>query len=111
MLLILTDIDLNFDKVYVMRKMRDMKQQVALVTGSNRGIDFEIAKQLAMKKIEVILTSRDSANGEAAVRKIARDGVKKVVAMKLDVSNQVSVDNLLDKVEKTFGRLDRKSVV
>ena len=86
--------------------MRDMKQQVALVTGSNRGIGFEIAKQLAMKKIEVILTSRDSANGEAAVRKIARDGVKKVVAMKLDVSNQVRVDNLLDKVEKTFGRLD-----
>ena len=86
--------------------MRDMKQQVALITGSNRGIGFEIAKQLAMKKIEVILTSRDSANGEAAVRKIARDGVKKVVAMKLDVSNQVSVDNLLDKVEKTFGRLD-----
>jgi NAD(P)-dependent dehydrogenase (short-subunit alcohol dehydrogenase family) len=86
--------------------MRDMKQQVALVTGSNRGIGFEIAKQLAMKKIEVILTSRDSANGEAAARKIVRDGVEKVVAMKLDVSNQVSVDNLLDKVEKTFGRLD-----
>jgi NAD(P)-dependent dehydrogenase (short-subunit alcohol dehydrogenase family) len=84
-----------------------MKQQMALVTGSNRGIGFEIAKQLAMKKIEVILTSRNSANGEAAVRKLARDGVKKeVVAMELDVSNQVSVDNLLDKVEKAFGRLD-----
>jgi NAD(P)-dependent dehydrogenase (short-subunit alcohol dehydrogenase family) len=84
----------------------DMKQQMALVTGSNRGIGFEIAKQLAMKGIKVILTSRNSANGEAAVRKLARDGVKKVVAMELDVSNQVSVDNLLDKVEKTFGRLD-----
>lgn len=86
--------------------MRDMKQQVALVTGSNRGIGFEIAKQLSMMKIQVILTSRDSANGEAAARKIARDGAKKVVAMKLDVSNQVSVDDLLDEVEKTFGRLD-----
>jgi NAD(P)-dependent dehydrogenase (short-subunit alcohol dehydrogenase family) len=83
-----------------------MKRQVALVTGSNRGIGFEIAKQLSMKNIEVILTSRHSANGEAAARKIARDGAKKVVAMKLDVSNQVSVDNLLDEVEKTFGRLD-----
>jgi NAD(P)-dependent dehydrogenase (short-subunit alcohol dehydrogenase family) len=86
--------------------MRDMKQQVALITGSNRGIGFEIARQLSMKKIEVIITSRDLANGEAAARKIARDGAKKVVAMKLDVSNQVSADNLLDKVEKTFGRLD-----
>src|ERR671922_2600041 len=84
-----------------------MKQQMALVTGSNRGIGFEIAKQLAMKKIEVILTSRDSASGEAAVRKLARDGVKKeVVAMELDVSNQVSVDNLSNEVEKTFERLD-----
>ena len=83
-----------------------MKQQVALVTGSNRGIGFEIAKQLAIKKIQVILTSRNSANGEAAVRKLARDGVKKVVAMELDVSNQVSVDSLLDEVEKAFGRLD-----
>jgi len=81
------------------------EKSVALVTGSNRGIGFEIAKQLSMKKIEVILTSRDSANGEAAARKIARDGAK-VVAMKLDVSNQVSVDNLSYEVEKTFGRLD-----
>ena len=85
---------------------RDMKQQIALVTGSNRGIGFEIAKQLAMKKIEVILTSRNSDNGEAAVRKLARDGVKKVVSMELDVSNQVTVDILFDKVERTFGRLD-----
>jgi NAD(P)-dependent dehydrogenase (short-subunit alcohol dehydrogenase family) len=83
-----------------------MKQQVALVTGSNRGIGFEIVKQLAMKKIEVILTSRNSANGEAAVRKLAKDGIKRVVSMELDVSNQISVDRILDKVEKSFGRLD-----
>jgi NAD(P)-dependent dehydrogenase (short-subunit alcohol dehydrogenase family) len=82
-----------------------MKEQIALITGSNRGIGFEIAKQLAMKKIQVILTSRNSANGEAAVRKLAKDGVNKVVSMELDVSNQVSVDKLSDEVEKTFGRL------
>jgi NAD(P)-dependent dehydrogenase (short-subunit alcohol dehydrogenase family) len=83
-----------------------MKQQIALVTGSNRGIGFEIAKQLAMKDIKVILTSRNSANGEAAIRKLVRDGVKEVVSMELDVSNQVSVDSLLKEVEKTFGRLN-----
>jgi NAD(P)-dependent dehydrogenase (short-subunit alcohol dehydrogenase family) len=83
-----------------------MNRQVALVTGSNRGIGFEIANQLYMKNMEVILTSRHLANGEAAARKITRDAARKVAAMKLDVSNQVSVDNLLDEVEKTFGRLD-----
>jgi NAD(P)-dependent dehydrogenase (short-subunit alcohol dehydrogenase family) len=86
--------------------MRDMKQQVALVTGSNRGIGFEIAKQLALRKIQVVLTSRNPTNGEAALRKVTRDGVKKVVFMQLDISNQVSVDNLSNEVEKTFGRLD-----
>src|SRR5918992_1145871 len=86
--------------------MRDMKQQVALVTGSNRGIGFEIAKQLALKKIQVVLTSRNPTNGEAALRKLTRDGIKKVVFIQLDVSNQVSVENLSNEVEKTFGRLD-----
>ncbi len=83
-----------------------MKQQVALVTGSNRGIGFEIAKQLALNKIQVVLTSRNPTNGEAALRKLTRDGIKKVVFMQLDVSNQVSVDSLSNEVEKTFGRLD-----
>lgn len=83
-----------------------MKQQVALVTGSNRGIGFEIVKQLAMKKIDVILTSRNTASGEATVRKLAKDGVKKVVPMELDISSQVSVDRILEEVEKSFGRLD-----
>jgi NAD(P)-dependent dehydrogenase (short-subunit alcohol dehydrogenase family) len=85
-----------------------MKQQVALVTGSNRGIGFEIAKQLAMKKIQVVLTSRNPANGEVALKNLTRDGggIKKAVFMQLDVSNQVSIDSLLNEVEKTFGRLD-----
>ena len=86
--------------------MRDMKQQVALVTGSNRGIGFEIAKQLALKKVQVVLTSRSSTNGEAALRKVTRDVVKKVVVRQVDVSNQISVENLSNEVEKTFGRLD-----
>jgi NAD(P)-dependent dehydrogenase (short-subunit alcohol dehydrogenase family) len=83
-----------------------MKQKVGLVTGSSRGIGFEIVKQLAMKEIEVILTYRSPADGEAAVMELAREGIKKVTSMKLDVSNQVSVDSILEEVEKTFGRLD-----
>jgi NAD(P)-dependent dehydrogenase (short-subunit alcohol dehydrogenase family) len=84
-----------------------MRLQVALVTGSNRGIGLEIVKQLAMKQITVILTSRNADHGEAAIRKLAKeDVIKKVVPMELDVSNQASVDRILGKVERTFGRLD-----
>jgi NAD(P)-dependent dehydrogenase (short-subunit alcohol dehydrogenase family) len=86
--------------------VKDMKEHVALVTGSNRGIGLEIVKQLATKQITVVLTSRNSAKGEAAVRKLAKDGIKRVVPMGLDVSSQASVNRILDKVEKTFGRLD-----
>lgn len=86
---------------------RYMRLQVALVTGSNRGIGLEIVKQLAMKQITVILTSRNADHGKAAIRKLAKeDVIKKVVLMELDVSNQASVDRILDKVERTFGRLD-----
>jgi NAD(P)-dependent dehydrogenase (short-subunit alcohol dehydrogenase family) len=59
-----------------------------------------------MKEVEVIFTYRSQADGEAAVRKLARDGIKNVTSMELDVSNQPSVDSILDEVEKTFGRLD-----
>jgi NAD(P)-dependent dehydrogenase (short-subunit alcohol dehydrogenase family) len=63
-------------------------KRVALVTGANRGIGFEIARQLAAAGVDVVGTSRDRGGGEAAARKL---GVRFVT---LDVEDRSSVDAL-----------------
>ena len=40
-----------------------MTGKVAIVTGGNRGIGFEICRQLAQQAVHVVLTSRDAAKG------------------------------------------------
>ncbi len=80
-------------------------QRIALITGANRGIGFEICKQLAQKKIKVILTARDEAQGKAAVQKLVKEGLD-AVFYQLNVSDSTSIKSLADYVLKEFGRLD-----
>lgn len=82
-----------------------MNQQIALVTGANRGIGFETCRQLARRDVQVILTSRDVAKGEAAVKQLAAEGLT-VAYHQLDVSDPDSIGRLRDFVETTYGRLD-----
>ncbi len=80
-------------------------QRIALITGANRGIGFEICKQLAQKKIEVILTARDESKGKAAFQKLVKEGLD-AVFYQLNVSDSNSIKSLADYVLKEFGRLD-----
>ncbi|SEM67160.1 NAD(P)-dependent dehydrogenase, short-chain alcohol dehydrogenase family [bacterium A37T11] len=65
----------------------------AIVTGANKGIGFEIVKQLVQNGFFVYLGSRDINNGVSAVEKLKAEGISNVEAIVLDVSNQASVDN------------------
>lgn len=67
-----------------------MTQQIAVVTGGNRGIGLEISRQLAKKGIHVILTSRNAAKGQAAVDELGKEGLS-VEHHALDVASSESI--------------------
>lgn len=79
--------------------------RVALVTGGNRGIGKEIARQLASKGLTVIIGCRDEAKGKAAADELAAAGTP-VRAETVDVSDRQSIGALMDRVERAYGRLD-----
>ncbi|KAF7846814.1 hypothetical protein BT93_L3706 [Corymbia citriodora subsp. variegata] len=80
--------------------------RVAVVTGANKGIGFEICKQLASNGVFVVLTARDVDRGNEAIEKLASIGISNVIFHPLDVVDGTSVRSLVDFVKARFGKLD-----
>nr|GLL35298.1 carbonyl reductase [NADPH] 1-like [Ipomoea trifida] len=78
---------------------------VAVVTGGNRGIGFEIAQQLGMHGLTVIFTSRDTSVGEEAA-KVMREGGLKVAFHQLDIVDPSSIESFSTWLKEQFGGLD-----
>ncbi|KAI3937385.1 hypothetical protein MKW92_024973, partial [Papaver armeniacum] len=79
----------------------------AVVTGANKGIGFEICRQLATKGISVVLTARDVTKGLEAVEKLKNSyGLSNVVFHQLDLMNPVTLPSLADFIRTHFGKLD-----
>ncbi len=78
---------------------------VALVTGANRGIGLEVARQLARRGMTVVIGAREAAKGEAAVEELTSEGLEARVVV-LDVADGASVGRLAAEIESGFGRLD-----
>ena len=79
-----------------------MTAPVIVVTGANRGIGFEISRQLAARGAQVVLTARDPAAGKAAAEKLPERGR----FHPLDVNDDASAAALRDFLAKTFDRCD-----
>lgn len=79
--------------------------KIALVTGANRGLGYETCRQLALRGLEVVLTSRNISDGREAVARLHEMGVE-VAYHALDVSDPGQVLTLQRDIEREFGRLD-----
>ncbi|KAI5059057.1 hypothetical protein GOP47_0025376 [Adiantum capillus-veneris] len=78
---------------------------IALVTGGNKGIGFEIVKKLAQQGLTVILTARNDEKGLDAAAKLKSQGLN-VVFHRLDVLSSTSISQLADWLKHQFDGLD-----
>jgi len=75
---------------------------VALVTGANKGIGLQIAKELALKGFKVLVGARNITRGEVAAKSVGADAE----AVELDVTEQASIEAVVRQIEASLGRLD-----
>src|SRR4051812_42269274 len=79
--------------------------RTVLITGGNRGIGLETARQLAAKEFHVFIGTRDLAAGEKAAASLRKTGAQ-VSALRLDVSDSSSIKAASDDYAKRANHLD-----
>jgi NAD(P)-dependent dehydrogenase (short-subunit alcohol dehydrogenase family) len=78
--------------------------RVVLVTGANRGVGQELARQLALRGDVVVLTARDLGKAERTAA--ALPGHERVLARRLDVTDPASIQRVAADLDRRYGRLD-----
>jgi NAD(P)-dependent dehydrogenase (short-subunit alcohol dehydrogenase family) len=78
---------------------------IALISGANKGIGYEIARGLGAQRIKVLVGARDEARGQAAVDKLKAEGAD-ARFVQLDVTDGATIRRAAERIEKEFGRLD-----
>lgn len=84
--------------------MGNTPTKTALVTGGNRGIGFEVCRQLAARGFAVLLTARDAEKSRAAAAKLKSVG--RVEPVVLDVANASSIEKAAAEVSSRYDWLD-----
>jgi len=80
-------------------------KKIAIVTGANRGIGFEIARQLGKLDVTVVMTARKEDQGRSALEKLKQEGLN-VHFHQLDVTDESSIRKLVDDMNGHFGVVD-----
>lgn len=79
--------------------------KTALITGANKGIGFEVAKQLLNKGYKVVLTSRNKTRGAEAVNRL-KSFKENVMFLLLDVESESSINRAAEQVKENNIKLD-----
>ncbi|GAB4381281.1 MAG: 3-oxoacyl-[acyl-carrier-protein] reductase [Calditrichia bacterium] len=85
--------------------MKDFENKIVVVTGAARGIGAEIAREFARRGAHLVITNRNEELLNAVAKEIRSFGVE-VLSMVTDVSQFASMQEMIDKTVKTFGRVD-----
>lgn len=81
--------------------MSDHKR-IALITGANQGVGFQVAKELAADGVTVLIGARNFEKGKLAAEKIG----KGALAIHLDITDPILIAAAADRIKAEFGRLD-----
>jgi len=81
------------------------EKKIALVTGANRGIGFETARQLGQKQVTVVVAARTLKSAEETAAKLKAEGID-AFPVKLDVTNAQDRETAAKTVSDRFGKLD-----
>ena len=85
--------------------MADMAKRVALITGANKGIGFEVARQVGKAGCTVLVGARNVELGREAAAKLKAEGVDaRFIA--IDVVKHETIERAADEIARDFGRLD-----
>jgi NAD(P)-dependent dehydrogenase (short-subunit alcohol dehydrogenase family) len=79
--------------------------KIALITGANKGIGFEVARQLGKQRCTVLIGARDAKLGQDAAEKLSKEGID-AHFIELDVTHRQTIEAARAQIEKEFGRLD-----
>jgi NAD(P)-dependent dehydrogenase (short-subunit alcohol dehydrogenase family) len=79
--------------------------KVALITGANKGIGLEIARQLGRQGMTVLIGARDEGRGREAAEGLQSEGTN-AHFIRLDVTSQNTIDQAARRIEEDFGKLD-----
>ena len=78
------------------------KQRIALVTGANQGVGFQVTKELVANGVTVFLGSRDETRGRVAAERIGPGAIP----IQIDVTDAASIAAAARRIEDELGRLD-----
>jgi NAD(P)-dependent dehydrogenase (short-subunit alcohol dehydrogenase family) len=83
----------------------ESNNKVALVTGSNKGIGFEMSRQLAQHGLTVIIAARKLEAAIAAATTLNNEGLK-AEAIALDINDSNQIQSAVQEIKDRFGKLD-----
>jgi NAD(P)-dependent dehydrogenase (short-subunit alcohol dehydrogenase family) len=85
--------------------MQTPSKRIALITGANKGIGFEIARQIGQTGVTVLVGARNKAAGDKAATTLSAEGIDaRFVA--IDVADYASIEASAGSITDGFGRLD-----